>query len=140
RDRERQAVQAQRRRHAGIALQGHGRHVHPGRRGDAKEPDAAPTRAARGIRCAERRPNEPGKSRLLRAGEGVLRRQGWLMTEPARLLFFAGSARRDSFNKQLARLAASIAKLKGHEATFVDFADYQMPIYYGDLEAAHGPP
>lgn len=62
------------------------------------------------------------------------------MTEPARLLFFAGSARRGSFNKQLARLAASIAKLKGHEATFVDLADYQMPIYDGDLEAAHGPP
>ena len=56
------------------------------------------------------------------------------------LLFFAGSAREDSFNKKIARLAASVAKANGIPATFADLADYPMPIYDGDAEAEHGPP
>ena len=57
-----------------------------------------------------------------------------------RLLFFAGSAREGAFNKKLARLARHIAEANGIEAVFVDLADYDMPIYHGDLEAADGPP
>ena len=57
-----------------------------------------------------------------------------------RLLFFAGSARRDSHNKKLARLGQRIAEANGIEAVFVDLADYQMPIYHGDLEEAEGVP
>jgi len=56
------------------------------------------------------------------------------------LMFMAGSARDGSFNKKLARLATSIAKANGIPATFVDLADYPLPIYDGDLEAASGPP
>ena len=58
----------------------------------------------------------------------------------ARILAFAGSARRDSLNKKLARAAAKLAREAGAEATFVDLDDYPMPIYHGDLEAASGMP
>ena len=57
-----------------------------------------------------------------------------------RLLFFAGSARDDALNKKLARLGRHIAEANGIEAVFADLADYHMPIYHGDLEAAKGPP
>lgn len=59
---------------------------------------------------------------------------------PARILVFAGSAREASFNKRLARLAASRLKAVGAQATFVDLADYPMPLYDGDLEHADGVP
>ncbi|MBL0143053.1 MAG: NAD(P)H-dependent oxidoreductase [Betaproteobacteria bacterium] len=58
----------------------------------------------------------------------------------ARILVFAGSARRDSLNKKLARAAAAFAREAGAEATFVDLDDYPIPIYHGDLEAASGMP
>lgn len=61
-------------------------------------------------------------------------------TSEPRLLFFAGSAREKSFNKKLARLGESIADANGIKATFVDLADYPMPIYCGDLEARDGAP
>jgi chromate reductase len=56
------------------------------------------------------------------------------------LLFFAGSARQNSFNKRLARLAAMIAEANSIPSTFVDLADYPMPMYDGDLEAKSGQP
>lgn len=58
----------------------------------------------------------------------------------ARILVFAGSARRDSLNKKLARAAAQFAREAGAEATFVDLDDYPIPVYHGDLEAASGMP
>jgi len=57
-----------------------------------------------------------------------------------KLLFFAGSARRGSFNKKLAKLGTKVALAEGYEATFADLADYTMPLYDGDIEAADGPP
>jgi NAD(P)H-dependent FMN reductase len=57
-----------------------------------------------------------------------------------RILAFAGSARRDSLNKKLARVAAEFAREAGAEATFVDLDDYPVPLYHGDLEAAQGMP
>ncbi|CAA2143482.1 NADPH-dependent FMN reductase [Hyphomicrobium sp. ghe19] len=57
-----------------------------------------------------------------------------------RLLFFAGSARLNSFNKRLAKLGAMIAEANSIPSTFVDLADYPMPIYHGDLEEEEGPP
>jgi NAD(P)H-dependent FMN reductase len=57
-----------------------------------------------------------------------------------KILFFAGSARRDSINKKLARSAYELAKTKAADATFVDLIDYPMPIYNGDLEAESGLP
>lgn len=58
----------------------------------------------------------------------------------ARILVFAGSARRDSLNKKLARVAAQAVREAGGEATFVDLDDYPMPVYHGDLEAEQGMP
>ena len=58
----------------------------------------------------------------------------------ARILVFAGSARRDSLNKKLAREAARFAREAGAEATFIDLDDYPIPLYHGDLEAAEGMP
>ena len=56
------------------------------------------------------------------------------------ILTFAGSARRDSLNKQLARIAADRATARGAEAAFIDLGDYKLPIYDGDLEQVHGIP
>ena len=58
----------------------------------------------------------------------------------SKVLAFAGSARRDSLNKKLARAAAEAARKAGAEATFIDLADYPMPLYDGDLEAREGMP
>lgn len=58
----------------------------------------------------------------------------------ARILAFAGSARRDSLNKKLARAACAAAREAGADATFVDLDDFAMPVYHGDLEAASGLP
>jgi NAD(P)H-dependent FMN reductase len=62
------------------------------------------------------------------------------MTSSVRLLFFAGSARAGSYNKQLARLGALIAEANGIPSTFADLGDYPMPIYNGDDEAISGQP
>ena len=57
-----------------------------------------------------------------------------------RILVFAGSARKDALSKRVAR-AARIALLEaGAEATLIDLADYEAPLYNGDLEAAQGVP
>jgi chromate reductase, NAD(P)H dehydrogenase (quinone) len=58
----------------------------------------------------------------------------------ARILAFAGSARRDSLNKKLVRIAARSARDAGGEVTLVDLNDFPMPIYHGDLEDAEGMP
>ena len=58
----------------------------------------------------------------------------------ARILVFAGSARKASLNKQLARAAAEAARAAGGEVTFIDLDDYPIPVYHGDLEAAEGMP
>ena len=57
-----------------------------------------------------------------------------------KILAFAGSARRDSLNKKLARVAADAARAAGAEVTFIDLEDYPMPIYHGDLEEREGLP
>lgn len=57
-----------------------------------------------------------------------------------KILFLAGSARRDSMNKKLAWQAYSTALEKGGNASFVDLADYPMPLYDGDLEEENGLP
>lgn len=57
-----------------------------------------------------------------------------------RILAFAGSARRDSVNKKVLLAAAAGAREAGAEVTAIDLADYRMPVYDGDLEAAEGLP
>lgn len=57
-----------------------------------------------------------------------------------RILAFAGSARRESYNKKLIRSATGIARDAGADVTLIDLLDYPMPIYNGDLEAEQGLP
>lgn len=56
------------------------------------------------------------------------------------ILVFAGSARRDSLNKKLAQTAAHTIQQQGGQATFIDLADFDIPLYHGDLESEHGIP
>jgi chromate reductase, NAD(P)H dehydrogenase (quinone) len=58
----------------------------------------------------------------------------------ARILVFAGSARKDSLNKKLARVAAEAARAAGGEVTLIDLDDFTMPVYHGDLESEQGMP
>ena len=57
-----------------------------------------------------------------------------------KILAFAGSSRRDSFNKKLVKIAAEGARLAGAEVTYVDFKDLSMPLFDEDLEAEQGIP
>ena len=57
-----------------------------------------------------------------------------------KILAFAGSTRRDSWNKKLIGSAAHSAKNAGANVTLIDLADYRLPLYDGDLEAAEGVP
>ena len=58
----------------------------------------------------------------------------------AKLLFFAGSARKESMNKKLAKLAAEMAQEAGAHVTHIDLKDFEMPLYDGDVEAQNGIP
>ena len=58
----------------------------------------------------------------------------------AKIICFAGSARKDSLNKKLAKAMAKLIENEAAEATFVDLNDYPMPLYHGDLEEADGLP
>ncbi len=62
------------------------------------------------------------------------------MSEKASILAFAGSTRRESWNKKLIRLAVKGAEAAGAEVTLIDLADYPMPLYDGDLENEKGIP
>jgi len=57
-----------------------------------------------------------------------------------KVLVFAGSTRKDSFNKKLAKIAADAARAAGAEVTHIDLKDIPMPLYDGDLEASEGVP
>lgn len=57
-----------------------------------------------------------------------------------KLIFFAGSARKESLNGMVACNALKMAEAAGAEATFIDLHDLDMPIYDGDYEAKHGLP
>lgn len=57
-----------------------------------------------------------------------------------KLLFFAGSARDASHNKRLARLGTDVAEANGISATFLDLADYPLPLYDADLQTLEGVP
>jgi chromate reductase, NAD(P)H dehydrogenase (quinone) len=57
-----------------------------------------------------------------------------------RILCFAGSLRRDSFNKKLAKVGADAIRAAGGEVTLIDLKEFPMPIYDGDLEASEGIP
>lgn len=62
------------------------------------------------------------------------------MSKAPRILAFAGSARKGSYNKRLVRVAADGARKTGADVTLVDLADFPMPIYNADLEKSEGIP
>jgi len=57
-----------------------------------------------------------------------------------KVLCFAGSLRRESFNKKLVRLAGQAAEEAGASVTHLDLRDLPMPIYDGDIEEEQGIP
>jgi NAD(P)H-dependent FMN reductase len=59
---------------------------------------------------------------------------------PPKILVFAGSVRTGSFNGRLAALAAKEFALAQADVTLISLADFPMPLFDGNLEAASGPP
>ena len=57
-----------------------------------------------------------------------------------KILAFAGSLRKESFNKKLVKIAMAGAKAAGAEVTFLDLKDIPLPVFDEDLEAADGLP
>jgi NAD(P)H-dependent FMN reductase len=57
-----------------------------------------------------------------------------------KIIAFAGSARENSFNKKLVRIAAKGAASEGLEVTHLDLRDLPMPLFDEDLEARDGLP
>lgn len=58
----------------------------------------------------------------------------------AKILAFAGSVRKESFNRKLIRIAVQGAVRAGADVTLVELADYPMPLFDQDLEASQGLP
>ncbi|NVJ51285.1 MAG: NAD(P)H-dependent oxidoreductase [Gammaproteobacteria bacterium] len=54
------------------------------------------------------------------------------------ILVFSGSLRKDSYNKKLARILSASAEKAGANVTYVDLADYPMPLFNEDDESANG--
>ncbi len=57
-----------------------------------------------------------------------------------RILAFAGSARKESFNRKLLQIAAHAVEAADAEVTIADMREYAMPLYDGDLEEQQGFP
>ncbi|HSR93238.1 MAG TPA: NAD(P)H-dependent oxidoreductase [Solirubrobacterales bacterium] len=60
--------------------------------------------------------------------------------EPVRFLVFSGSARTDSLNGRLARLAATAIEANGGSVDFRPMADFDTPTYSADAQDAAGFP
>lgn len=61
------------------------------------------------------------------------------MTTPIPLLVFAGSTRAQSFNRQLAHQATTLASAAGAQVTHIELAEFDVPLYNADLEAKGTP-
>ena len=57
-----------------------------------------------------------------------------------RILAFAGSTRKESFNKKLVQNAVKGARDAGAEVTLIDLKDFPLPLFDQDLEAEQGMP
>ena len=62
------------------------------------------------------------------------------MNSQPKILAFAGSLRKDSYNKKLVQIAAKGARQAGALVTLVDLKDFAMPVFDQDVEAATGSP
>lgn len=61
------------------------------------------------------------------------------MSDPVRLLAFAGSLRSASLNRKLIRVLGVAAREAGAEVTLADLREFALPVYDGDIEAAGMP-
>lgn len=57
-----------------------------------------------------------------------------------RILAFAGSGRRESFNRKLLAIAAEGARQAGATVTLINLKDFALPLFDQDLEAESGLP
>jgi NAD(P)H-dependent FMN reductase len=62
------------------------------------------------------------------------------MAYTPKILAFAGSLRKDSFNKKLVAVAAQGAREAGAKVTLIDLKEYPLSVYDGDDETAGGIP
>ena len=56
-----------------------------------------------------------------------------------KLLIFAGSTRKQSYNRQLATNAAAMARKAGADVSHIELADFDVPMYNADLESRGTP-
>lgn len=57
------------------------------------------------------------------------------MSYRPKILAFAGSLRKDSYNKKLVKIALQGAQQAGAEVTYIDLEDYPLPVYSAEIEA-----
>lgn len=62
------------------------------------------------------------------------------MTDTVRILAFAGSTRKASWNRKVLAVAADGGTSAGANLQIMDLNDYPLPLYDGDLEEAEGAP
>lgn len=62
------------------------------------------------------------------------------MAAKLKFLVFAGSTRKESFNKKLAKAAEQILRNNSADVTYLDLRNLPMPLYDGDLETDQGIP
>jgi chromate reductase, NAD(P)H dehydrogenase (quinone) len=62
------------------------------------------------------------------------------MSTGPRILAFAGSIRKESYNRRLVKLAADALKTAGADVTLVDLTEYPLPLMNEDLQAEQGVP
>ena len=62
------------------------------------------------------------------------------MSQNVKILAFACSLRKESYNKKLVKVAVPLLEKYGAEVTYVDLLDYQLPLFDEDFETEHGLP
>lgn len=62
-----------------------------------------------------------------------------MVYEP-KILAFAGSLRKDSYNKKLVKVASKGAEEAGAKVTYIDLKDYPLPVYDQEIEDESGIP
>lgn len=62
------------------------------------------------------------------------------MENKIKILSFAGSLRKDSYNKKIIQYANRGAEQEGAEVTYIDLSDYPLPVYNAEIEEKEGLP
>jgi len=62
------------------------------------------------------------------------------MSDAVKLIAFAGSTRKDSYNRRVVEIAAEGARAAGAEVQVLNLKDFDIPFYDPDLEAVEGMP